>query len=92
MLKIRLSKTGKKNAPSYRIVVVPDKHPRNGEALEVLGFFNPGVKPPAFSLNKERLKYWLKQGARMTESVKRLVEGKYTFKPYQPEKKEVTTG
>lgn len=84
MLKIRLSRTGKKNAPAYRIVVMPEKHPRDGRALEVLGYFNPSVKPPTFSLDKERLKYWLSQGAQMTEAVKKLAEGKYEFKPYRP--------
>lgn len=86
MLKIRLAKTGKKNAPSYRIVVMPAKHPRDGRALEILGHFNPSANPPTFSLNKERLKYWIRQGAQMTEAVKKLAEGKYEFKPYRPKR------
>lgn len=84
MLKIRLSRTGKRNAPSFRIVVVPGKHPRDGKALEVLGHFNPSVRPPTFSLDKKRLEYWLACGAQMTEAVKKLAAGKYKFKPYQP--------
>lgn len=87
MLKIRLSRRGKKNAPAYRIVVMPEKHPRDGRALEVLGHFNPSVKPPTFSLDKERLNYWLGQGAQMTEAVKKLAEGKYEFKPYRPKER-----
>lgn len=88
MLKIRLSKTGKKNAPSYRVVVIPEEKPRDGEAVEILGHFNPSVKPPTLSLDKERLKHWLGKGAQMTEAVKNLVEGKYKFKPYIPKKAE----
>lgn len=86
MLKIRLSRTGKRNAPSFRITVVPGKHPRDGKALEVLGHFNPSSHPPNFSLDKERLKYWIDHGAQMTEAVRKLAEGKYEFKPYQPKK------
>lgn len=84
MLKIRLSRTGKKNAPAYRIVVIPEKYSRDGRALEVLGYFNPTIKPPVFSISKERLKYWLDQGAQMTSAVRRLVEGRYEFKVYRP--------
>lgn len=83
MLKVRLSRTGKKNAPSYRIVVMPGRYPRDGKALEILGYFNPSTKPPAFSLNKKRLEYWLSQGAQMTEAVEKLVKGKYELKPYR---------
>ena len=92
MLKIRLSKTGKKNAPSYRIVVVPGKYPRDGRALEILGHFNPSANPPTFSLDKGRLEYWLSQGAQMTEAVKKLAEGKYEFKPYRPKPPETAEG
>lgn len=88
MLKIRLSRTGKKNAPSYRIVVIPGRYPRDGRALEILGHFNPSANPPTFSLDKGRLEYWLSQGAQMTEAVKKLAEGKYEFKPYRPKAKE----
>lgn len=84
MLKIRLLKTGKRNAPSFRIVVMPERYPRDGKALEVLGHFNPSVRPPTFSLDKKRLEHWLAHGAQMTEAVKKLAEGKYEFKPYRP--------
>lgn len=63
---------------------MPEKYSRDGRALEVLGYFNPSIKPPTFSVNKERLKYWLSQGAQMTEAVRKLSEGKYKFKAYRP--------
>jgi small subunit ribosomal protein S16 len=91
MLKIRLAKTGKKNAPSFRVVVVPKEKSRDGEATEVLGYFNPSTTPPAVSLNKERLNYWTKKGAQMTEAVKDIVAGKYKFKPYVPKRGETVT-
>lgn len=84
MLRIRLSKTGRKNAPAYRIVVAPGKAPRDGREVDVLGHFNPTTKPPIFSLDKERLNYWLDKGAKPTEAVKSLIGGGYKFKPYRP--------
>ena len=86
MLKIRLAKIGKRHAPSYRIVVIPGGRPRDGRALETLGHFNPSVNPPTFSLDRERLEYWVKRGAQMSEAVERLAAGKYEFKPYRPRK------
>lgn len=69
---------------------MPGRHPRDGRALEILGHFNPSANPPTFSLNKGRLEYWLSQGAQMTEAVKKLAEGKYEFRPYQPKPPETT--
>jgi small subunit ribosomal protein S16 len=92
MLKIRLSRTGKKHAPSFRIVVIPGESPRDGRALEVLGHFNPSTNPPDFKLDKERLQYWIKRGAQMTKAVEELAKGKYQFKPYYPKEKEEKEG
>ncbi len=83
MLKIRFSKTGKRSAPAFRIVVTPESRPRDGRALEVLGHFNPSTNPPALSLDRKRLQYWLERGAQMTDAVEQLARGKYEFKPYR---------
>jgi len=82
VLKIRLAKIGKKHAPSYRIVVTPKEKPRGGEAVEILGHFNPVTNPPLLTIDKDRLRYWLEQGAQPTEAVEKLVKGKYEFKRY----------
>jgi len=84
MLKIRLSRTGKKHAPSFRIVVIPKERPRDGKAVEVLGHFNPSTNPPTLSVKRERLQYWLERGAQLTKPVEKLIKGKYEFKPYRP--------
>jgi len=82
MLKIRLKRTGKKNSPSYRIVVADSRSPRDGKAKEELGWYNPSEDPDKIVYDKERLQYWTKNGAQMTEAVKKLVEGTYEFEPY----------
>jgi len=84
MVKIRLSKMGKRNAPTFRIVVIDSQKKRDGRSLEIIGHYNPQVNPPAFSYKKDRLKHWLKNGAVMSGAVEKLIEGKYEFKPYEP--------
>jgi len=74
MLKIRLTKTGKKNAPSYRIVVANRRSKRDGESLAILGYFNPRTTPKTIEYDKEEAKKWMAQGAIPTDTVRSLFE------------------
>jgi small subunit ribosomal protein S16 len=74
MLKIKLSKTGKRNQPSYRIVVAEAKSKRDGKAKDYLGFYNPTRTPSLFKIDKKKYKKWVDQGAQPTDTVKSLVE------------------
>lgn len=76
MVKIRLSQTGTKNRKTYRIIAIDESKRRNGRAIENLGFYNPLVKPADIKINRDRLDYWIKVGAQMTDGVKKLVESK----------------
>ena len=87
MLTIRLSKSGKRNAISYSIVVSQTKSKRNGKALEVLGHFNPNVKPFEFVYDEKKLADWTAKGAQMSDAVKNLVAGTYVYTKYEPKKK-----
>ncbi len=69
MLTIRLSRVGAKKRPKYRIVVLEKDQARDGRYLEVLGTYNPIAKPAEIKLNRERYDYWLKKGARPSETV-----------------------
>jgi small subunit ribosomal protein S16 len=65
-LKIRLARGGRRNLPYYRIVATDSRNPRDGRFLEKLGTYNPLVSkdnPNRVTLNVERIKYWLSQGA-----------------------------
>ncbi len=73
MLKIRLSQTGTKNKKKYRILAVEEGKKRDGQAVEILGYYNPIVKPAELSIKKERIEYWVSQGAQVTDAVKRLL-------------------
>jgi small subunit ribosomal protein S16 len=74
MLMIRLARFGAKKKPFYRVVLIEKERARNGLALEILGHYNPATHPAKVDLQHERLKYWTKNGAQMSDTVKRLVE------------------
>ena len=86
-VKIRLSRTGKKNAPSYRIVAIDSRSPRDGRPLETLGHYNPSMAEAPLVVKKDRVKYWQSVGAQMSEAVEKLLEGTYQYKRYEGAKK-----
>jgi small subunit ribosomal protein S16 len=74
MLMIRLARFGAKKKPFYRVVVIEKERARNGRSLEVVGHYNPLTNPAQVTLHHERIEHWTRQGAQMSETVKRLVE------------------
>lgn len=73
MLKIRLLRRGKKGQPFFKIVVV-EKHraPKTGRFVEELGYFDPITKK--LNLKRERIQYWLRVGAKMSQTVRNLLK------------------
>jgi len=71
-VKIRLSRIGGKNKPYYRIVVKSERNNRDGNSLEILGFYNPLSKEIKVKL--ERVDYWLSKGAKTTPVIDRLLK------------------
>jgi small subunit ribosomal protein S16 len=74
MLMIRLARFGAKKKPFYRVVVIEKERARNGRHLEVIGHYNPLTTPAKVDLKHDRLAYWTKNGAQMSDTVKRLAE------------------
>ena len=74
MLMIRLARFGAKKKPFYRVVVIEKERARNGRHLEVVGQYNPTVTPAHVLLQHDRLEYWTKNGAQLSDTVRRLVE------------------
>ncbi len=71
-LKIRLTRGGRKKRPFYSVVVADSRMPRDGRFIEKLGTYNPLLaKDDAnrVTLNGERIKYWLDQGAQPSDRV-----------------------
>ncbi len=71
MLNIRLQRTGKRGQAYFRIIVVEHTKKPKGEYLELLGSYNPHEKQ--FTVNKERVEYWISKGARATPTVNNLM-------------------
>ena len=74
MLMIRLARFGAKKKPFYRVVVIEKERARNGRALEVVGHYNPLTHPPQVVLQHDRVEYWAKHGAQLSDTVRHLVE------------------
>lgn len=81
---IRLAKIGKKFAPTYKIVAATTRSKRTGKFLDILGFFNPNIKPFDFKLDQEKFEKWSKNGALVSQAVKDIIDGKYEFTTYNP--------
>lgn len=74
MVKIRLQRFGKKKAPFYHIVVADSKSPRDGKIIEQLGTYDSMTNPGTIVLDKEKVEAWIKNGAKPTDTVKKLIE------------------
>jgi small subunit ribosomal protein S16 len=74
MLMIRLARFGAKKKPFYRIVVIEKERARNGRNLEVVGHYNPLTDPAKVDLKRERITYWTKNGAQLSDTVARLIK------------------
>lgn len=73
-VKIKLKRTGARNQPSYRIVVIDSRKKRDGKNVEKLGFYDPKPKDFVYKIDEERALYWLKQGAIPSDTVKSLLK------------------
>ena len=74
MVKIRLSRFGRKNAPYYRIAVVDSRKKATGGVIEYIGTWNPIKK--VMDIDKKKLTEWIKKGAQVSDTVKNLAENK----------------
>jgi small subunit ribosomal protein S16 len=75
VLSIRLARFGKKKLPFYRVVVIDKRRPRNGRFVEIVGTYNPLIKPALVKLDAERVKYWLSCGAQPSDTVRSFIKG-----------------
>ena len=79
MLRIRLSRTGKKRQPSYRVVVAEKEAKRDGRVVERIGHYNPLTNPAEFKIDEDRALYWLSVGAQPSDAVRVLLNKQGTF-------------
>ena len=73
MVKLRLKRMGKKGAPFYRIVAADSRSPRDGRFIEQIGTYNPTKAEEKVTLDKEKAKKWLSNGAQPTDTVRSIL-------------------
>ncbi len=81
MLTIRLQRVGRKNDPSFRVILVESKRAaKTGNFNELLGSYDP--RSDRVQLNAERIKYWIGVGATVSDTLhnllisQKIIEGK----------------
>ena len=72
MLVIRLSRTGTKNKPKYRLAVADSRKPLRGRFIEVIGHFDPLSKNKKAVIDKTKYEAWIQKGAKPSQRVKSL--------------------
>ncbi len=73
-VKLRLTRTGSKKRPFYRIVAINSSTRRDGRPLEFLGYYNPMVNPVDFKIDAEKAKKWMDLGAEPSDTVRTLLK------------------
>jgi small subunit ribosomal protein S16 len=76
MLRIRLSRAGRKNLPFFRVAVYDSHTRRDGPVVERLGHYDPRKGKPAekITIDAERLRFWIGKGAQLTPALRRLLK------------------
>jgi small subunit ribosomal protein S16 len=74
MLMIRLARFGAKKKPFYRVVVIQKERARDSRNIEVVGHYNPLTEPAAVNLKHDRIDYWTKNGAQLSDRVAYLLK------------------
>jgi len=70
---IRLARVGARKQPHYRIVVIEKDRARNGRSVEVVGTYNPRTNPASVELKRDRIEYWTRHGAQLSDRVEKLL-------------------
>lgn len=71
---LRLARHGQKKRPFYRVVAAEKQCWRDGRFLQIVGTYNPMVNPATVTLNEERVREWVSQGAQATPVVASLIK------------------
>jgi small subunit ribosomal protein S16 len=87
MVRIRLRRVGSKRQPSYRIVAIEREAPRDSDALEILGSYNPRTNPEMITLKEDRIYTWLQNGAQPSDSALKVFQSAGLMARYERFKK-----
>jgi small subunit ribosomal protein S16 len=88
VVRIRLRRTGARNAACYKVVVADSRSPRDGRFLEDIGSYNPRTNPPEVNIKEDRALMWLKRGAQPSEAAHALLRRVGILETYERERDE----
>jgi len=74
VVKIRLRRDGAKKAPYYTMVVADSRYPMDGRFIGKVGTYNPMTADKELNLDADKIKEWIKKGAKPTDTAKALIE------------------
>jgi small subunit ribosomal protein S16 len=73
MVKLRLRRIGAKDRPSYRLVAVDSRAPRDGAFIDIIGHYDPLTDPETVVIDEEKALHWLMHGAQPSDTAMRLL-------------------
>lgn len=85
-VKIRMKRMGSKRNPFYRLVVADSRSPRDGRIIEQVGTYNPVSEPVQINIDEELVMKWLKDGAKPSDTVKKLLSTRGIMEKFHNEK------
>lgn len=77
---MRLTRAGRHKRPFYRIVATDSRSPRDGRFLDILGTYDPLAKEKGVTLNTDRIRYWMGQGAEISDTVTSILKKEGLFR------------
>jgi small subunit ribosomal protein S16 len=72
---------GSKKRPFFRVVVTDSRTARDSSFVEILGHYNPRTKPARVEIDRERVRYWVDRGAKLSSTVRTLLARHVTAVP-----------
>ncbi|UUD37022.1 30S ribosomal protein S16 [Mycoplasmopsis californica] len=84
MVKLRLTRGGKRFSAFYRLVAVDARQARDGQFIENLGTYDPHKKD--LFVKEDRIVDWLAKGAQPTQTFKNLLKSKKLWEKLQATK------
>lgn len=73
-VKIRLTRSGSKKRPFYRVVAINSSSRRDGRPLDFIGYYNPMTNPATVQIDQEKIKKWMDMGAEPSDTVRSLLK------------------
>ena len=78
---MRLQRIGRKNSPSFRVIVTDSRNaPSRGRHVDLIGSYDP--RQDRVEIDAEKAKHWIQNGAQVSDTVynllvaKKIVEGR----------------